>query len=74
MGAQKDPKDQGPQMTPKGTPKALRKASQNGTQKNIVLFWKWFPNPEYGESRDPNRLYGVLEAFGRAGLPPNAPE
>ena len=48
--------------------------SQNGAQKNMVLFWKWFQNPEYGESCDPNGLYGVLEAFGRAGLPPNPPK
>ena len=47
---------------------------QIGAQKNLVLFWKWFHNPEYGESRDPNGLYGVLEAFGRAGLPPNPPK
>ena len=37
----------------------------------MVSFGKWFQNPEYGESRDPNGLYGILEAFGRAGLPQN---
>ena len=47
---------------------------ENGAWENMVLFGKWFQNPGYGESRDPNGLYGVLEAFGRAGLPPNPPK
>ena len=47
--------------------------SENGARGNMVLFGKWFQNPEYGESRDPNGLYGTLEVFGRAGLPQNRP-
>ena len=35
---------------------------------------EWINNSEYGESCDPNGLYGVLEVFGRAGLAPNPPK
>ena len=46
-------------------------SQKKGTLENIVSLGEWFQNPEYGESRDPNGLYGTLEAFGRAGLPQN---
>ena len=37
----------------------------------MVLFRNWSQNQDFGESRDPNGLYGVQEAFGRARFPPN---
>ena len=46
--------------------------AKSGTPKNMVLFRNGHPNPEYGESRDPNGLYEVLEVFGRGGFPPKA--
>ena len=37
----------------------------------MVLLEDGPPNPDFGESRDPNGFYGVQEAFGRARFPPN---
>ena len=37
----------------------------------MVLLGDGPPNPDFGESRDPNGLYGVQEVFGRARFPPN---
>ena len=37
----------------------------------MVLFRNGPPNPDFGESLDPNGLQGVLEVFARARFPPN---
>ena len=37
-----------------------------GTPENMVLCRNGPPNPNSGESRDPNELYGMLQVFGRA--------
>ena len=56
-----------------GLPEAAARAKHQGfgTPEKVVLLRNGPPNPDFGESRDPNGLYGVQEAFGRASFPPN---
>ena len=37
----------------------------------MVLLRNGPRNPDFGESRDPNGLYGTQDLFGRARFPPN---
>ena len=56
-----------------GLPEAAARAKHQGfgTPEKMVLLGNGPPNPDFGESRDPNGLYGVLEVFGCARFPPN---
>ena len=39
----------------------------------MVLLEDGPPNPDVGESRDPNEFYGLQDVFGRGGFAQNAP-
>ena len=56
-----------------GLPEAAARAKHQGfgTPEKMVLLRNGPPNPDFGESRDPNGLYGVQDVFGRARFPPN---
>ena len=56
-----------------GLPEAAARAKHQGlgTPEKMVLLRNGSPNPDFGESRDPNGLYGCQEVFGCARFPPN---
>ena len=56
-----------------GLPEAAARAKHQGfgTPEKMVLLGDGPPNPDFGESCDPNGLYGFQEVFGRARFPPN---